>query len=240
MRILQISDLHVPDLDHLNTDNDSRFGHIRGNILRQLSFIQSENPDLLVISGDLTMEDASRAGCKWLSENLPNIPTVIIPGNHDDPDLIWEVFGPTKCVSRDFYGEIIYEDCSIIFLDTSSDYLPAEQRQFLDSLSMRHPTLLFMHHPPALIGDGYMSTNQPLRNHVEAAQSINRTAIEHVFCGHFHNRADILCDGFQLHLTPSPAFQVALNTKKFKMEKCQPVVRTITIGDDVKTDLIHV
>jgi Icc protein len=235
VRIHQISDLHIPD-----TDNDSRFSHIRGNVLRQLSFIQSENPDLLVISGDLTMEDASRAGCEWLSENLPDIPTVIIPGNHDDPDLVWELFGPTRCVSPRHYGEKIYEDCSIIFLDTSTDYLPVEQRLFLDSLPMRRPTLLFMHHPPTLIGDGFMSTNQPLHNHIEAAQSIKLSAVAHVFCGHFHNRTDLFCDGFQLHLTPSPAFQIPLHVKKFEMEESQPAVRTITIGDDVQTELIDV
>lgn len=235
MRIFQISDLHVPD-----TDIDARFSHIRGNVLRQLSFIQAEDPDLLVISGDLTMEDASRVECEWLSENLPNVPTVIIPGNHDDPNLIWEVFGPTKCLGREFYGVKSYKDCSIIFFDTSTDYLPAEQMRFLDSLSMSRPAILFMHHPPGLIGDGFMSTTQPLLNHVEAAQSIKRADVKHVFCGHFHNRADILCDGFQLHLTPSPAYQIPLHAKNFEMEESQPTVRTITIGDDVQTELIDV
>ena len=83
MRIHQITDLHVPD-----DDSDESFAHVRENIKRQLQFIESEQPDLLVISGDLTMKDRSEVSCRWVESNLPHVPVVVIPGNHDDPAII--------------------------------------------------------------------------------------------------------------------------------------------------------
>ena len=55
MIIHHITDLHVPD-----EPEAAEFSHIRGCIQRQLAFIEDEQPDLLVISGDLSMADKFR------------------------------------------------------------------------------------------------------------------------------------------------------------------------------------
>lgn len=86
-----------------------------------------------------------------------------------------------------------------------------------------------------------MSKNQPLLNCDDAAHVIAESAVEHVFCGLYHNHAQVACDRFDLYLTPSPAFQIALESEQFKMEELQPAVRTIQVESGrVSTALTHV
>lgn len=229
MRIHQVTDLHVPD-----DDVDPMLAHVRENVLRQFSFVAGDNSDLLVITGDLTMKDASEIGCRWIHAHLPDVPVIVIPGNHDDPEIIQKVFGRWPREQNN-------AECSLIFLDTSSDRLPAEQAEFLAGLTPAQTRVLFLHHPPCLIGAGFMSKNQPLLNHAEAAHAIARAGIEHVFCGHYHNSAQVSCDGFELYLTPSPAFQIPLEAEQFEMEEFQPAVRRIdACADKVTSELVYV
>ncbi|HAK50504.1 MAG TPA: hypothetical protein DCM54_01180 [Gammaproteobacteria bacterium] len=124
MRIHQITDLHIPE----GEDN------IRSSVLKLLSFVQEENSDLLVISGDLTMTDNSVQACEWLNSALPEAPrTIIMPGNHDKPSVLWEVFGPKRCISHDFYFALDIDAYKLIFVDTSSYSLPDDQIEFIKS-----------------------------------------------------------------------------------------------------------
>ncbi|MEX0943667.1 MAG: metallophosphoesterase [Pseudomonadales bacterium] len=229
MRIHQVTDLHVPD-----DARDDRFSHVRENVLRQFHFVDAETPDLFVISGDLTMTDGSATGCQWIRDNLPNVPVVVIPGNHDDPLLIQQIFGAWPLQNE-------HAECSVVFLDTSSDRLPPDQIAALEKLNCKQPCLLFLHHPPHLIGSGFMSKNQPLLNCIDAANAISASRVGHVFCGHYHNAAHVSCEGFELYLTPSPAFQIALNSELFMMEEFQPAVRTIHVESGrVSAELAYV
>ncbi len=229
MRIHQVTDLHVPE-----DGSDEKFAHVRENVLRQFGLVEQEKPDLLVISGDLTMVDGSEAGCLWIRDNLPDVPVIVIPGNHDDPGLIQRVFGGWPVTQQ-------HDDCTLVFLDTSTDHLPADQMMVLDDLDSTGLNVLFLHHPPHLIGSGFMTKNQPLLNCTEAAGAITASAVEHVFCGHYHNAAQISCEGFELYLTPSPAFQIALESEPFTMEDFEPAVRIIEIESGrVTTELTYV
>ena len=246
MQIHQITDLHIPD-----TPERGDFAHVKNNILRQFAFINLQKPDLLVITGDLTMSDASESACLWLRDHLPGVPIRIIPGNHDDPDLIWQIFGPTYCPNPQFFGEEVfgeeffgkepYPNCRVVYLNTTSEQLPENQLNFLEHLQTTSPTLLFLHHPPCLIGEGFMSRTQPLQNHQAAASAISASGIRHVFCGHFHNRAEVNCDDFTVHLTPSPAFQISLDNPDYEMQDFQPMVRVFQINSDtISTRLVTV
>lgn len=237
MRIHQITDLHVPE-----ENNGSDFDHVRPNILKQLSFITSDHSDLLVISGDLTMKDASRSACEWIRSVLPpTLKTVIMPGNHDDPQVLWDVFGPERCIDQRFFFIIEQANFNLLFLNTSTDRLPVEQLEFLAAQPSGVPSILFIHHPPDLVSDGFMALNQPLLNHAEVSNAIGASSIEHVFCGHYHNSAELDCEKFQLHVTPSPAFQIDLHCREFKMETFEPAVRVIEAGNhSIQTRLVYV
>ena len=204
-------------------DSDERFHHIRGNVLKQFEFVDRAQPDLLVITGDLSMKDYSKTACQWIKEHLPEVPTIVIPGNHDDQNLVASLFGQWP-------DQQFYDDCALSFLDTSSDSLPTGSLKRLEKTRSDKPGLLFIHHPPHLIGSGYMSLNQPLNNHLAVAKAISDSDIQYVFCGHFHNRAEVKCKNFELYLAPSPAFEVSLEHSEFTMESFQPAVRTIEVS----------
>jgi len=238
VKIHQITDLHIPE-----NDAAANFAHVKGNVQRQIAFVADDDSDLLVISGDLTMTDGSSSACQWLNENLPDsLKTIIMPGNHDDPAMLWEVFGEQKCVDESFYYSFEYDSLQYIFLNTTTDSLPQDQLEFLSSEGAKKPSILFIHHPPDLVSsDGFMALNQPLINHAEVAEVIRASQINDVFCGHYHNSADINCGGFQLHVTSSPAFQIDLNAAAFTTQPFEPGVRIIeTEGLNIRTRIEYV
>jgi Icc protein len=236
-RVCQITDLHIP-----GGDQQASFGHVKAHVMRQLDYVRRERPDLLVISGDLTIPDACRPACEWLCDQFPaKIPTIVLPGNHDSPATLWEVFGPDRCGNQRFYYKRNLGEYDLVVLNTHTDHLPREQMDFLQTAVTERPAVLFMHHPPDLISDGFMARQQPLANHQQAAQAIRQSRVTDVFCGHYHNTAEIDCNGFQLHLTPSPAFQVSLLAHEFEPEAFEPCVRNIVIGPfGVRTSLATV
>ena len=228
MRIHQITDLHIPDVDDV-----SQYEHVRPNVIKMMSFIETDSPDLLVISGDMTRRDGSQTACAWLRGILPgHIETIVIPGNHDDPSVMFEVFGPESCANEEFCFSKQIDGWKLIFVNTHTNSLPEQQIWFLRQEARDTQAMLFIHHPPELIGNGFMTLNQPLLNHDEVSEAIRESTISDVFCGHYHNAIDKDCDGFQLHLTPSPAFQVKLDYEKFTMEPFQPAVRVIEVDDN--------
>lgn len=229
VEIHHITDLHIPEESQLGD-----FPHIRDNVLRQFAWIEQNSPDLLVISGDLSLADRSEFACDWLQAHLPDVPVIVIPGNHDDPEMVKRLFG-------DWPFQQEYPDCSILFLDTSSCSLPQAQLAALEQAASAKTCLLFMHHPPALIGGGFMAQTHPLQNHQAAATALAASPAQSVFCGHFHNEASLTCDGFDLFLTPSPAYQVALEADTFTQEDYQPSVRVIQASaQGIETHLIRV
>ena len=236
MRIHQITDLHIPDGE---TTNDKT----KSNVLKLLSFVHKDNSDLLVISGDLTMTDNSVQACEWLNSALPETPrTIIMPGNHDKPSVLWEVFGPKRCISHDFYFALDIDAYKLIFVDTSSYSLPDDQIEFIKSEAANQTSLLFIHHPPDLINpSGFMAINHALENATQVSEAIKESQIEHVFCGHYHNAIDKDCDGFYLHLTPSPAFQIDLDSEKCYLQPFEPGVRVIDLDQtSVTSHIVYV
>lgn len=230
MIIHHITDLHIPD-----DPEDKDWGHVRGHVIRQLEYVNKSQPDLLVISGDLSMEDRSRLANEWLAAQIPSsVRTIVIPGNHDHPELVRELFGSWPWHESS-------EDCDLIFLDTSSCVLPEEQIDRLTNTQVNQPCLLFMHHPPCPIGGGFMSIHHSLRNQEQASAAISLSGADFVFCGHFHNDAQLALDGYELSLSPSPAYRLNLTNPEFEMVDNTPQVREIQVKNgEVSSNLISV
>ena len=83
-----------------------------------------------------------------------------------------------------------------------------------------------------------MGINHALENAEQVSKVIKESKIKHVFCGHYHNAIDKRCDGFYLHLTPSPAFQIDLDSKEFHLQPFEPGVRIIDIEQSSVTSHI--
>ena len=193
--VLQVSDVHLttsalPDgaddplerLDRVLAAARDRYGR----------------PDLVVASGDLT-DDGSHEASERLGERLRALeaPVVAVPGNHDDPRVVAEVFGP---------AEALVGAWRVVGIDTSRPRQmhgtadPDAVAARLDALDDR-PTLLVLHHPPTA-----PSTNPwfQLDGAAELVEVLaRRRHVKAVLGGHLHQPFEAEVDGVPVLGGPS-------------------------------------
>ncbi len=195
VRVLQVSDVHLTTspLPDGADDPGERLDLVLAAAVERLG-----RPDLVVASGDLT-DDGSRAACARLGERLRSLgaPVVAVAGNHDDPAVVAEVFGPPAALVGGW---------RVLGVDTSR---PRQVhgtvdvdavRERLDALDDR-PTLVVLHHPPVS-----PSTHEWFQ--LEGAQALaamlaQRPHVAGVLSGHLHQPFDRTVDGVRVLGAPS-------------------------------------
>lgn len=210
------------------------------NFVMLMDYCREIAPDLLTITGDLPGEDGSRSAYDWIWNHLPEgIPHLIIPGNHDNPETLFEVFQGGLNRHPDFMELIALDEIDLLFVNTASKVLPEAQIDFISSAHVREGSILFIHHPTKYISGGYMDINYPLENRDEVDQAISDSNISHVFCGHYHTEFEIH-DDYHLYLTPSPAFEVSRDSKGPEIGPPRVPVREINVdGSAMTTRVIY-
>jgi len=229
--IYQITDTHVP----LEAENP-----VTTNFLTLMDYVRQNPADLLVITGDLPGEDGSREVYQWMKAQLPpDQKTHIIPGNHDNDSNLYETFGKPICVNPDFFHTIALDDIDLVFTNTGSGRFPLDQLEYLEGEHIRNQSVVFTHYPTKKVSNGFMDTNYPLQDISEVDAALKRSKIAHVFCGHFHTEHDVV-DGYELHVTPSPAFEVSLNDAELKLGRGRIPLRRIEIeGTSTSSKVIY-
>ena len=222
MRIYQITDTHVAPKAHYTRDNFTRL----------MGFCRQDPPDLLVLSGDLTQEDADANTCEWMADHIPaDLPHVVLEGNHDDPDVIERVF--TNAIPNSFGAFAIPLDAvDLAFANTGSGHFPDEQLEWLQHRRLRENSVLFTHYPPRRVSGGYMDSNWALANQDAADAALRETRIGHVFCGHYHAAysGQSHADSYVLHVTPSPAYEVDLASVERQLSRARIPVQVIDVS----------
>lgn len=103
MRFAVISDLHVR-IDGLlyGLDTQKRLDDV-------LSDIDREAPDLVVVTGDLA-DCADLGSYRLIKERLESLsrPVYVLPGNHDDPVQMRQIFPAAPAVSVFFTGRLLH------------------------------------------------------------------------------------------------------------------------------------
>lgn len=229
--IYQITDTHVPLQDE---------HPVKNNFVILMDYIRQNPADLLVITGDLPGEDGSKEIYEWMKARLPpDQKTFVIPGNHDDAGNLYEVFGEKICVNPDFFHTMALDDIDLVFTNTGSGRFPLDQLELLENESIRDQSVVFTHYPTKKISNGFMDTNYPLQNIPKADSVLKRSKIAHVFCGHFHTEYEVI-DGYVLHVTPSPAFEVDLNQVELQRSPGRIPLRKIEIeGTSTRSKVIY-
>lgn len=151
MRIAHISDLHLRHHLPGTAEIPARRSRLMPDYFAQaLDQINALSPDALVISGDLldypfegmddpVLQSAGLADLELIADLLAPLamPKIIIPGNHDHPDLIEHVFPAGD-------GELTVQDYRILaFRDHEGpSHVPQrvgqERRRFADALADPH------------------------------------------------------------------------------------------------------
>lgn len=223
MLIAQITDLHIQNGGKHAEQIQAR-AHLETciNTLNALD----PRPDLAIVTGDLT--EHGRADeyqvLKVLLDKL-EIPTLLIPGNHDDPKTLRECFPSHRYLQSDSpFIQYAIDDwpLRIIGLDTTIpgsgkgrlcearlDWLAATLAQ-----APEQPTLLMMHHPPFETGmrrmddlgliegrDAFEEVIRPYRN------------IERIVCGHLHRTIMCRVGSTVASTCPGAAHQITLDLR---------------------------
>ena len=222
MLIAQITDTHVRAAaapPKLGIDNNAKLAaakHFIENLTPQ--------PDVVLATGDLTNrgEQAEYQALRELLGDL-RIPLFVIPGNHDDRELLRTTFRDHPYMHRvgDYFNYVIDAyPVRLIAVDTTLadrhdgalcderlDWLAASLAQ-----APQQPTLIFMHHPPFqtgiwwIDGIGLLQGAARLRDIVAANPQIKL-----IVCGHIHRCVQSQLAHAPVSVAPSTAHQVSLD-----------------------------
>lgn len=217
MKIVQLTDLHV------GLPGENTYGvDVRENFRRLLAAIQSQEPDALIISGDLSYSVGLSEIYHWIKSMLDaqGLPYYLIPGNHDDVAKLSEAFGLAPYLQQ---GELYYQldlEEPMLLLDTTTGIVSPRQLAWLrDRLQqLDRELIVFMHHPPLLAGVPYMDDKYALQNWRDVLNIF--TAYPHrlnVFCGHYHVHKTVSIHNTNVHLTPSCFFQIDWRSDAFQV-----------------------
>ncbi|MBR9921078.1 MAG: metallophosphoesterase [Bacteroidetes bacterium] len=219
MKIIQLTDLHIP-----GPDDDAHGVDVRQNFLHLLDAIKEVKPDQLIITGDLCHTAPVRSTYTWIGEQLDKleIPVSFLSGNHDDPTMLAEELGVESYLNDgELYGTLDWNGADVLFLDTSPGKMSTEQKAWLRrTLSeSNRPNLIFMHHPPVLAGVPFMDQKHPFKEREELAEIFEQTARHSfVFCGHYHVECHIQLPNLSVYITPSAYFQIDRNYRDFHVD----------------------
>jgi len=179
-------------------------------------------PDVTVITGDLVGHETPEEYDHLRRLLAPlRMPFFVIPGNHDNRDLLRQTFERDGYLPKDGFLQYAAEHypLRLVALDThipgaGGGELCDERLAWLDSTlaaSPDQPTLLLMHHPPFPTGMRRMD-GAGLRNSEAFAAVVQRhPQIERILCGHLHRAIDRRFAGTIAGTAPSTAHQMVLN-----------------------------
>ena len=193
--LVQITDTHILPPGELLYGSTDTAAHL-GESVRQINAMQPK-PDVVLITGDLVERTDKVCYQHFISLiSALEMPAYVIPGNHDDPQIMLKVFAGTSHfpASADTFQYAI-EDLPfrILALNSHCDgtELPEFDQKRLSWLqhqlsSSDKPVLIALHHPPMttgieLIDMGGSEWFQGLKS-VLAEHSLVRLVI----CGHCH------------------------------------------------------
>ncbi len=241
MLIVFITDLHT------GLEGESSFNiDLRQNFLDILFAINQYPYDYLVIGGDLCLHDGNRDIYQWQKAHLDALgkPYFIIAGNHDDPVLLGQTFpGLPEPTESEIYYDLTIDSQVFLFLDTSRGAISEFQKSWLKTQLHQHQSsqvIIFMHHPPTLMGVPHMDQKHALRNHVEVMQIFNETPNQkHIFCGHYHVHKSGFIGQVSVHVTPSLFFQINQYQNEFEVDHNNIAYRLIAIDHDGIFSTVH-
>ncbi|QDU45048.1 3',5'-cyclic adenosine monophosphate phosphodiesterase CpdA [Symmachiella dynata] len=247
-QILQLSDFHL-----LKNRADELRGVPTADCLMDLLTLVRTNysaADLFVFTGDIAAYgdvEAYQQTRELFADLLPRC--VMIPGNHDDSDLMREVL-PERIAGSS--GPVTFA-CDVagwrmIGLDSHvagavHGELSGEQIAWLaDELSQHadQPTLLFMHHPPISVASVWLDRIM-LRNANELAEVLHAAPqVRGIFCGHVHQEFSGMLSAIPVHTTPATAIQFSPHTEELEFDHLPPGFRVIELdGDAMHTHIVR-
>ena len=233
LKICLFTDVHLPVEGEKAMDVDTYL-----NFNKVLSEISKENPDHIILAGDVCFRDSILETYSWVKQRLDNlkIPYHVVVGNHDDSNDLHQIIHPDipfNTISNELYYVKYINQKAFIFLDTGRRVMSEEQWQWLESQLEKGHGMIVMHHPPH-----YASV--PHMDHQYAFQQIDRFMnLVHsqnheinIFTGHYHVERTIRNKNVTIWITPSCFVQIDDRYEEFRADHHYPCYRNILIDDE--------
>jgi Icc protein len=254
LQVVQLSDIHLvesPAGRVMGVDTDETFHRVLAAVAEEVP-----EPDLVVATGDLAHDEVrptyERLGA-LLREHGHLERTRLVPGNHDTPALLLQVF-PAGCDDAPVGSACFAQrlgDWTLLGLDS---HLPGkipgkvgpEQLAWLRERladAADSPTLLFLHHPPGPIGTPWLDGMAVLDPAALVEVLAAATSLRAVVCGHVHQDTTVSIAGVPLITTPSTCFQFRPGSEKpafdaqapgfrvIELEGCAFTTRVVRVGE---------
>jgi 3',5'-cyclic-AMP phosphodiesterase len=243
LTVAQITDTHI-----FADDNQEFFGiNTTKSLISVVSLLKSQPPvDLLLLTGDLSQDETPQSYQVLRDLISPlQIPTYYIPGNHDQPDLMSQVFHQDPFHSAKSF---IQGGWQFILLSTQADNCVQgklspqtliDLEQQLQNNSDR-PTIIVLHHHPILINSQWMD-NIMLEQPQKFLDIIDRhPQVKIVLFGHIHQEFEKQRQNVHYLGCPSTCIQFQPNQPKMLIDDQKPALRILKLHPEgTFTSQIH-
>ena len=227
MRIIQISDLHLTEKVL------ARGIDVNANFIRILDDIVNQKTDLVILTGDLCFNNGNKLVYERIKLELEskNIKYLVIPGNHDDSEMMKNCFGTFFNSSFEFKNHLVLTVNSGKGLVSKEAILWLEsQIEFTELIPV-----LFIHHPVINGHVNFMEGKYPLQNRIEIQGILNTKEKSFVFCGHYHCDTYSNEEGIHQFICPSPFYQIQPENQVFTIENHLIGYRIIDFNNSITT-----
>ncbi|MFU8798239.1 MAG: 3',5'-cyclic-AMP phosphodiesterase [Gammaproteobacteria bacterium] len=244
IRIAQISDFHLfgkPEEVFYGLNTEKSF-------LAVLDLVKSAQPfDFCLLTGDLAQDHFDQTYQRLIhhiTHTLP-YPCYWLPGNHDDPELMANIFAKTQIESN---KSILIQDWHLILLNShkpksDAGYLAKTECDFLKTQLKNYPThhtLVVLHHHPIKLDSTWLDSVM-LENAAEFLEIIdNHHQIRGIVFGHVHQESEIYRNHIPYLSSPSTCVQFLPKSTPFKLDlNAHPGYRCIELYPDgkIKTNI---
>jgi len=245
IKILQISDMHLfatieQQLVGVNTEQ---------SFLSVLDLAQQASwpPDLILLTGDLS-QDGSSASYERLIKHLAvlNIPCYVLPGNHDTPEKLNDIFNTSPVLYQPF---VHHQQWLFAFLDSET---PNEEggtlkeqeitrlREEIENNPDKH-VLICLHHQLIPVGSEWLDS-MTVANPNSLLQVIQvNPSVKGIIHGHVHQEFSGIVDHCPIYASPSTCFQFKPSSKEFAIDDAPPGYRWLRLSPQgqIETEVIR-
>jgi len=237
MKIVWMTDLHVLAEGKwlLGHDSASRL-KIAVNYISKYHY----DADFCIISGDLS-DDGDVASYKLINEIMSGceVPTLSIPGNHDDRTTMREQLSFPENIDTEFIQySVIKDGCRLILLDSlqenNAEGILCDKRiSWLESELSIHQelsTVVFCHHPPGKLFLPVQDQDQSSYGDKMLDMLCAAPNVKHLFFGHVHRPVSGSFRGLNFTALQSTALQVPLPYPAWDWDSFVPAEEAPAIG----------
>lgn len=244
--ILQLSDSHI-----LSKSGATLLGidtlHYFEACLRQ-AIDSGQHFDLLLLTGDLAQE-ACLASYQRIAASLniySEVPCLCLPGNHDDYELMQQVFNTDKVSCK---KQMLLAGWQVINLNSQilgepGGYLDDSELVFLQQCLDDYPehfAIIAVHHHCLKTGSSWMDTMMIENSEAMLAIVEQYSHVKVITNGHIHQAMEATVGEIHVLGSPSTCFQFEPGSDQFSVVDTAPGYRILKLGAEgsVKSEVFR-